>query len=127
MRRDFDLIRQILLRVEAVDTLDGKPDLKIEHFTDPDVAHNLDLIVQAGLISGAEVKIAIDGSFITSQVGRWALTWPGHDFLDSIRDDSLWAKIKEKAKELGLGLNLPIRVITDLGVGLLRTNLGLGS
>ena len=127
MRRDFDLIRQILLRVEAVDTLDGKPDLKIEHFTDPDVAHNLDLIVQAGLISGVEVKIGMDGYWSLSKVNLSTLTWPGHDFLDSIRDDSLWAKIKEKAKEPGLGLNLPIRVITDLGVGLLRTNLGLGS
>ena len=127
MHRDFDLIRQILLRVEAVDTLDGKPDLEIEHFTDSDVVYNLDLLVQAGLISGVEVKIAIDGSFIISQVGRWALTWPGHDFLDSIRDDSLWAKIKEKAKEPGLGLNLPIRVIKDLGLELLRTSLGLGS
>ena len=124
MRRDFDLIRQILLRVEAVDALGEEPDLTIEHFTDSDVAYNLDLLVKAGLISGVEVKIGMDGYWSLSKVNLSTLTWPGHDFLDSIRDDSLWAKVIEKAKEKGHDLSLlPLRVLMDLAEGLLRTQL----
>ena len=108
MQRDLELIREILLRVEAIEGLRGIPDLEIENFSESEVVYNLDLSIQAGLVEG-NVVIGADGHYYIS--GLMGLTWAGHDFLDSARDTTLWSKAKLEAKNRGLDLStLPIEV-----------------
>lgn len=37
-----------------------------------------------------------------------SLTWSGHDYLDKIRDDNLWGKVKHKAKDLAVPLTIDV-------------------
>ena len=86
MKRDMDLIRQLLLRAEAAP--DGQ--LTVD---DPLETYQVRLMIDAGLTDG---QISEE---LTTSAPRHSfihgLTWAGHDFLDAARDDTLWKKAKE--------------------------------
>ena len=118
MKRNMDLIRLLLLRVEATDVLE-QPDLKIGGYDVQETDYNLDLMIQAGLINGSG-NWSFGGSY---NVAIRGLTWEGHDFLDAVRSDSIWRQAKAWAQGEGVRLNeLPFEVVKGLGVTLL-TNL----
>jgi hypothetical protein len=91
MKRDFDLVRMILQEVEGM-----PPGKQMKDFTYPEVedsvaeAHVV-LLIEAGLLDGTVVSLVSAGkrAIVTG------LTWAGHDFLDSIKDEGLWSKAKE--------------------------------
>lgn len=106
MNRDMDLIRQLLLRIEAqrlgvggavaqVLTLStSKPPLCLDG-EDPDEVHyNMRLLAEASYLDMAKTQFT--GSF-----NIHGLTWAGHDFLDSVRDAEVWRKTKDGALEAG--------------------------
>ena len=91
MKRDFDLIRTILKEIEATPTGKFINQMECEGF-DPDVVSaHLVLLEEAGLIEAAVLKMSSGHSRV--KVSK--LTWEGHDFLDAIKDDTLWAKAKK--------------------------------
>ena len=49
-----------------------------------------------------------------------ALTWDGHDFLDSVRDEEIWRRTKEGAKAAG---GFTFDIIKDLAKGLIKTQI----
>ena len=121
MRRDMDLVRQLLLRIEAVD-LNGAADLDIDGYNEQAIDYNLDLLIQAGLVNGSG-QWSLGGTYHVSIRG---LTWSGHDFLDAVRADSIWHKAKQMAQDKGLGLHeLPLDVVKQLGVTVLKNVLEL--
>jgi hypothetical protein len=79
MKRDADLIRDILLSVE-----NGHADIKSK-ITDQDIInYHLHLMIDGGLLNGQEIN-----------EGQWriyGLTWEGHEVLELIRDR--WETIK---------------------------------
>jgi len=120
MRRDWDLIREILLAVE--NGWDGAwDDAKAErlHHVAPSadaVAYHLRLLIEARLIDAIDRNTTGEDSFIVRR-----LTWEGHDFLDAARDEPTWKQAKAVvAKETGtlsfdvlkaLLINLATRVL----------------
>jgi hypothetical protein len=87
MRRDMDLIREILLFTET-----GQETSDNRNLSRQEVAYHFWLLKDAGyvdaLIQRDEKNVPI-GFHINS------LTWEGHEFLDAMRDDTLWKKAKE--------------------------------
>lgn len=49
--------------------------------------------------------------------GMVRLTWEGHDFLDTIRDDEVWAATKDGVKKAG---GFSLELMKALAKGLLR-------
>ena len=98
MKRDWDLIRQTLLAVEAADDEERISDNDVEGCTPENFNHNTVLLTEAGL-----VHAKILPNLKTTMVG--SLTWEGHEFLDSIRDDVTWDNIKRVAKEKNIALS----------------------
>ena len=86
MKRDMDMVRDLLLQIEGLE----QPIVVDEQTgNSAEVVYHVRMLIQAGMIEGtASGLAAVHG-----------LTWAGHDFLDSIRDDSVWAKAKEIVKE----------------------------
>ena len=117
MKRDMDLVRHLLLRIEATE-LHGFVDFTVDGYDAEEINYNLDLMLQAGLVNG-------NGSWsfgdpINYSVSIRGLTWEGHDFLEAVRPDSIWHKAEEVAQARGLRLNeLPFEVVKGLGVTLL--------
>jgi len=97
MKRDMDLVRELLLRLEA-EPLDGNvwllnpAELGKDHTPD-EIAYHLLLLIDRGLLEGER---ALSGELMARK-----LTWAGHDFLDSVRDPKTWRATKERAKAAG--------------------------
>lgn len=102
MKRDWDVIRDILIEVE------GLPSAKFEEIMygpasqsdEPEKAKHAVLLWKAGFIEGR----ALDYYFAGDGVAARALTWAGHDLLQTIRSKTVWERIKTTAKDKGLEL-----------------------
>ena len=88
MRRDFELIRQILLRVEDTDKATNVLDLGLDEHPFPALARHVELLEEAGLVKAQIAWNDASGSPIYVQVER--LTWAGHEFLDDARSHEVW-------------------------------------
>lgn len=83
MRRDVELIRDILLSVEV-----GHAGVQSEITEDPDIInHHLHLMIDGGLLNGQEIN--------EGQWNIYGLTWEGYELIDLIGDDVRWAAIKQ--------------------------------
>lgn len=101
MKRDMDLVREILLEIEKQYISTAIYNLKIEGYNMETVAYHCKILHEAGLIFDYGAKYTGDGIYYFA-VG--ALTWEGHDYLDKIRDNSIWKKTKDVITEQGLPL-----------------------
>ena len=101
MRRDMDLVRVILLKIEEEHAGVGLANLEVEGYNRATIAYHCQLLEEAGLVSSCIVRYADDSVFFFSVGG---LTWEGADYLDKVRDDSVWAKTKNLAAEKGVPL-----------------------
>lgn len=101
MKRDWDLIRLILLTLEEAD---GEHRMSDDMGVYPAnwVAVHMKMLESGGLITGNEiVPMSGDASFLATSI-----TWSGREFIDSIRSDSVWEKSKGMLKEKGVGLTV---------------------
>jgi repressor of nif and glnA expression len=101
MTRNWELIRKILVLLEestTPKTAIGAKDLK--EYPEQDVAYNIRLLSEAGYI---EANISESNSKILLALAR-RLTNTGHDLLDTIRNDTVWGKIKDKFESKGMDM-----------------------
>jgi hypothetical protein len=104
MERDMDLVRELLLKLEA-EPLDGNLwSLDVDGFGITDhpydaIAYHMVLLIDAGFLDGQREQ---SGGFVARK-----LTWAGHDFLDSVRDPRVWGITKDRVKAAG-GFTLEI-------------------
>lgn len=85
MKRDMELIRRVMLEVEKSKDPYELVDPKFEGHNETEISYHISLLDDAGLLHGQD-RSAIG-------VFRWsagALTWAGHEFVEAIRDDSVW-------------------------------------
>ena len=101
MKRDMDLVRKIILKIEDEYESTALLNIKIEDYTVEQIAAHCKMLYEAGLISSCDIKYANNNIYIFS-VGN--LTWEGYEYLELIRDDSIWKKVKDTAKNQGIPL-----------------------
>lgn len=110
MKRDMDLVRQILLVVEEHGTEQGHITFEPSDTpgkTPDEVAGHIRLLHEHGFIE------AEDGSGFGNPV--WfpqRLTWQGHEFLDAIRNDTIWARTKRVIADKGG--SMPFELVREL-------------
>lgn len=90
MKRDMDLVRQILQSAEQTEFEKGP--MPFYEARTPDEAYQIALMKDAGLV---EARIVQSNGIPRSAVVI-RLTWAGHDFLDASRDNTIWAKAVEQ-------------------------------
>jgi len=99
MKRNFDLVREILLAAEAQDFEKSKP-IAPEGYTNDEIKYHIKIMEDGGLI-----KMRQHPNIDAPAPVFDGLTWKGHEFLDSIRELGAWSKIKDVLKEKSLGLS----------------------
>lgn len=133
MKRDMDLIRSILMEIETDQQINGHfvlsdadimSNLNAER---PAVQYHLRLLMDAGYIEGKDLladtnKIQVgDGASIFRESGSSItisrLTWEGHEFIDSVRDNNVWAKTKGYLKDVG---GVGIDVLKDVAKAVVK-------
>lgn len=109
MKRDWDLVRTILIQLEQkTDTRGAVRPGQINGWDEETVSEHMRLLDQAGLIEAVcnrPQSFMPCGYNLPTQCVAMALTWSGHEFLDSIRKDSAWYAIANEAKSRGLDLS----------------------
>lgn len=98
MKRDMDLCRKILLKIEE-EFVDVSLYLEIEGYSAEEIAYHCRIMHEAGLLASFKAQYA-NNHLYDFAVGP--LTWEGHEFLDRIRDDSIWGKTKNTIIKKGL-------------------------
>jgi hypothetical protein len=97
MKRDMDLIRELLLKIESLEIRQGETlffnvhGLQVQGYGPDQVVYNIELLFDAGFLKG-------QGGADT--FGIAGLTWSGHELLDDIRDPEIWRKTKSGRKPL---------------------------
>ena len=51
------------------------------------------------------------------------MTWRGHEFLDAVRDDTVWKKTKDKVASSGV--TATVEILTQVATGIVKQMLGL--
>lgn len=101
MKRDMELVRKILLKIEEEYRSSALLNLPIEGYDMETVAYHCRIMQDAGLLTDYEGRSS-NNQLYMFWVGP--LTWEGNDFLDKIRDDGVWHKTKEAITKKGLPL-----------------------
>ena len=118
LKRDMDLIRAMLLAIEAHPS-GFAPEIEIDGYTQEQIGYHATLLGEAGLAVILDETAFRDKS---PQAKVIRLTWAGHEFLDSAREKNIWNQAKDKISKIG-GATIPIwtAVLTEI----IKKQLGL--
>lgn len=98
MRRDMDLLREILLFIENQDVNSNRYNpITIEGHTALEILNHVQLMEQYGLLKDCSYDLSCNTTVRT-------ITWDGYDYLDKVRDNSVWKKTKDTIIQKGLPL-----------------------
>ena len=120
MKRDMELIRKLLFYFEQ------KPDSghvvvpPIEGYEEVVIKYHCRLLYEAGLLNCEPVKSSTSDRVIS--VVSFDLTWAGHEFLDKIRSESTWNRIKAQAREKSLALSF--NIVNELAQRIVMSTIG---
>lgn len=123
MRRDMELCRKILFACEEADEDFDLLNLEIPGYTMDQVAYHCKLLHDAGFIDEYNDGYA-DNKIEYFTAGM--LTWEGHDFLDKVRENTVWNKTKSVITEKGLPMILDVvkevstAIITSMTEGAIK-------
>jgi hypothetical protein len=113
MKRDMDLIRRMLLWVEAED---------LEPLQDVDgkiLSFHAALLEEAGLVKAYITYSAEEPSgFVIHRI-----TWAGYEFLESIRDKTIWEKAQKYI--LKPGASWTFAILAEYLKGEIKERLGM--
>jgi hypothetical protein len=124
MKRNWETIRELLTRVEEC-TLPTDM-VRLSSFPserDAEVSYHMALLIEAGLVKG-QVTQTIGPEVKDFFAQR--LTWKGHEFLDSIRSDTVWQKTKKTFIDQGVPMTFDLvkAVAKEAAVSLMKAALG---
>jgi Hypothetical protein (DUF2513) len=122
VRRDMELIRQLLINIEAERRFDGTrwwqikspEDLGVGAYSDEEVGYHLNLLIDAGLVKGK------GGIETIPNINK--LTWQGHEFVDNIKNNDVWSKVKTRLAGLQ---SVALSVVVALAESEVKQKLGL--
>lgn len=98
MKRDMDLVRAILLRLDEYESGYAPQDMQFEGFTEEQVGYHAYIMGQAGLLEVADASSMDDSSPAAIPI---SLTWNGHEFLANARQQENWLQAKRMMKGAG--------------------------
>lgn len=110
MTRNWEIIRDILLRLESenspnayvnANSFDGLPE--------QEVAYNMRLLSDADCIE-ARIMNSSSGDGKINAALAIRLKNSGHDLLDTMRNESVWNKVKEKFTSSGIDMTIELVV-----------------
>ena len=97
MKRDLDLVRQLLLQIEGLPA--GPPaQYRASEIEDPVLLAHFELVLASGLVNG---KISRSQSSRGDVISISGLTWEGHEWIEMVRSQSVWNETKSMLLDSG--------------------------
>lgn len=108
MKLDMDLVRDLLLQIEGLKPYQEILQINTDNLIE---AEHLELLIESGLCKGNINYLS--NSIPMGHINR--LTWEGHQFLETIRDDKVWRNTKSILIKAGsFTLDLIQKVAVDI-------------
>jgi hypothetical protein len=95
MKRDMELIKEIMIRVE-----EDNFDTNIEGYDKQIVLNHMKMLIDAGFLDGVFHMNTEGRRPVVSNVHIKDITWQGYDFLELLKDDEKFAFLKDIGKKL---------------------------
>jgi hypothetical protein len=125
MKLNHDCVRELLLELEEVlfvhenILLPSFEELEtVNKYGFDDTFYCFQKLIEAGYLNG-NYKYASEGLF---HLAVSSITWDGHQFLDTIRDNEIWSKTKKAVSSLS---SASISLMSSLGTEFLKQKFGL--
>ena len=99
MKRDMELVRDILFAIEEQYTDTPIYDLQVKDYSIKSIAYHCKILYEAGLVDDYD---SVYGNDELCDFAVGSLTWEGHEFLEQIKNDTVWNKSKSVIKDKGL-------------------------
>lgn len=97
MKRNMDLVRELLLVTEEAETsFDPRDSKRLVDYTDELIVYHVELLCGHELID-ASIQKEWSGKCVSCSIT--SLTWDGADYLDAIREPKIWKQTKMIVKE----------------------------
>jgi hypothetical protein len=122
MKRDMNLVREILLRLEPLATHPfepmrltiGESPLDISGYTNEQIIHHIVLMADGDLLKYG--GFSGDDNRHLRFIG---LSWKGHEFLDDVRNPKTWDETKKRLDKIGGG---SLELAWEIAKAYLRTH-----
>ncbi|MFL5620216.1 MAG: DUF2513 domain-containing protein [Gemmatimonadaceae bacterium] len=119
MKRDLDLVRQLLLQIEALPA--GPPaQYPTREIEDPVLLAHFELVIAAGLVNG---NIARSQGARGDVISISGLTWEGHEWIEMVRSQTVWNETKAALLESAGAMTYELT--KDVASKLLRARLAV--
>jgi len=119
MKRNLDLIREILLTLESMDFRNTVSDkLKIVGYDEAVITYHCQLLLDAGFILGKDVSTMGGVNVLINRMSN-----AGHDYLDAVREPSRWQSVKDKI--ISIGGSVTLDMAKEIAMTALKLKLGL--
>jgi hypothetical protein len=115
MKLDKDLVREILLQVEASPDPMAMVEITAPDHSQEEIAYHVQILDEGGLLEALDLTTMADYDWRPRR-----LTYNGHEYLDTIRDPEAWRFTKETAKNAGVA---GIKALFDIGKSYARQKL----
>ena len=124
MKRNWDTIRELLTKVEEC-TLptDMVRLLNFPQERAAEISYHMALLIEVGLVKGQLMQTI--GPEVKDFIAQ-RLTWQGHEFLDSIRSDTVWEKTKKVFLDRGVEMTFDLvkTIAREAAAAILKGALG---
>lgn len=121
MKRDMDLVREIILALEDHPTgYATDAPLAFPGFTEAQVGYHVLIMGEAELLTVDEMTAFGDS---TPNAVPVRLTWAGHEFADAVRNDTVWNNTKAR---IGAAGSATLKVWVEVASKFMLQQIGLG-
>ena len=124
MRLDPNCVRDILLNLESLDfavtTNIEKLHLTLPQYSEEVISYTCFKLIEADYIEAITVNLLRQTMPGIKQIT--CMTFAGHEFLENVRDDSVWSEVKEKASSVK---SFALDIISQIAVAVVTKRLGL--
>ena len=122
MKRDIELVLKILQQLEERNEISLIERMEVAGYDDNVVAYHVRRMYEARLLDAETVTSKTTDARLIN-VLPFGITWQGHEFLDSMRDEKVANTVR---KRLGNTLSeVPFTLIRELALAVGRSQLGL--
>lgn len=107
MKRDWDLVREILEKVEdgSLQTYLSKENFIDKGITEEDIFGHIEIMLDAGILKNGIVSRGWGGKFSRWDMQGIFISMQGHDLLDALRDQTVWMRIRQKARQSAVSIS----------------------
>jgi hypothetical protein len=120
MKRNMDLVRKILFKIEEHEHGYAEQNLSIDGFTAEQIGYHIWLMGKDRLLETVELVNSASDSPVARAI---SLLPAGHDFVDNARSDTTWAEAKKKVESVGGSVSLAL--LSQVLQSIVKAHLGL--